>query len=83
MTRASCQSVDGVHGSVSMIDESIQHPPDTNAPEANTAAAEPVVAAPGIPLMITQRQRVALRDLGFSDGDIRLMTPGEAHRRLV
>lgn len=38
--------------------------------------------SPAISLMITQRQRVRLRDLGFSENAIRSMTPAEAHERL-
>jgi hypothetical protein len=41
--------------------------------------AEPAVASPAISLMITNRQRAALRSLGFSDAAIRAMTPAEAH----
>jgi len=38
--------------------------------------------SPGVSLMITNRQRAALRELGFSDESIRQMTPSEAHEKL-
>lgn len=45
-------------------------------------AAAPVAAAPAVSLMITNHQRTRLRQLGFSDEAVRLMTPAEAHERL-
>jgi len=47
-----------------------------NAP-GTAPATSPVVS-----LMITNRQRAALRQLGLSDEAIRQMTPAEAHGRL-
>ena len=35
-----------------------------------------------VSLMITNRQRAALRELGFSEDSIRQMTPTEAHEKL-
>lgn len=35
-----------------------------------------------VSLMITNRQRAKLRELGFSDEVVRLMTPAEAHAKL-
>ncbi len=37
---------------------------------------------PAVSLMITNRQRAALRELGFSEDAIRQMTPSEAHGKL-
>ena len=46
--------------------------------------AEPTAAAPlaGFSLMITQRQKADLRERGYTDEQIRDMTPSEAHRVL-
>jgi hypothetical protein len=46
--------------------------------------AEPTSKAPlvGFSLMITQRQKADLRERGYSDEQIRDMTPNEAHRVL-
>jgi hypothetical protein len=41
----------------------------------------PKPAAP-VSLMITNRQRALLRDIGFSEDDIYAMTPAEAHAHL-
>lgn len=38
--------------------------------------------APSVSLMITNRQRAVLRELGFSDEAVRRMTPAEAHAQL-
>ncbi|KAA0107821.1 hypothetical protein CIW48_32475 [Methylobacterium sp. P1-11] len=38
--------------------------------------------SPVVSLMITNRQRAALRELGFSEESIRQMTPAEAHGKL-
>ena len=47
-------------------------------------APTPSAAAPvAVSLMITRQQRAALRERGFSDEDIRTMTPAEAHRHLA
>ncbi len=35
-----------------------------------------------VSLMITRRQKQDLRDLGFTEGEIREMTPAEAHAHL-
>ena len=40
------------------------------------------VTSPAVSLMITNRQRAALRELGFSEESIRQMTPAEAHGKL-
>lgn len=40
------------------------------------------VTSPAVSLMITNRQRAALRELGFSEDSIRRMTPAEAHGKL-
>ncbi|ABY29156.1 hypothetical protein [Methylorubrum extorquens] len=47
----------------------------------NETATLPATS-PAVPLMITNRQRAGLRDLGFSDEAIRQMTPAEAHEHL-
>ena len=52
---------------------------DDDRPEARAAATTRPSA---IALMITQRQRVRLRGLGFSEDAIRSMTPAEAHECL-
>lgn len=39
-------------------------------------------SSPTVSLMITSRQRAELRELGFPDESIRLMTPAEAHAQL-
>ncbi len=49
--------------------------------EQNGAATGPATS-PAVSLMITNRQRAALRDLGFSEESIRQMTPAEAHEKL-
>jgi hypothetical protein len=36
----------------------------------------------GVSLMITRRQKADLRELGYTDDQIRVMKPGEAHRVL-
>ena len=46
------------------------------------AQAAPAAASLAVSLMITRQQRSRLRELGFSDEDIRTMTPAEAHRHL-
>ncbi|RYB04773.1 hypothetical protein [Lichenibacterium ramalinae] len=69
-------------------DDQDNRPPAAAAPEA--AADEPPsgeaapdgTALPGVSLMITRRQKAALRDLGVSEEEIRHMTPAEAHARL-
>lgn len=45
-------------------------------------AAVPAAASPTVSLMITNQQRARLRELGFSEEAIRLMTPAEAHQQL-
>jgi len=49
--------------------------------ELNTTNSAPA-ASPAVSLMITNRQRAALRELGFSEEAIRQMTPAEAHGEL-
>jgi len=39
-------------------------------------------SVPAVSLMITNQQRAALRELGYSDEVVRLMTPAEAHAQL-
>jgi hypothetical protein len=43
---------------------------------------EPSRTPASVPFMITQEQKVRLRDLGYSDAVIAAMTPGDAHRLL-
>ena len=52
---------------------------DRNEPVTPAAISE---IPAGIPLMITRRQREQLRELGWSDEQIREMTPEEGHRKL-
>jgi len=49
--------------------------------EPNTKSRTPATS-PKVSLMITNRQRAALRELGFSKESIREMTPYEAHGKL-
>jgi hypothetical protein len=49
--------------------------------ELNAMGTAPVTS-PSVSLMITNRQRAALRELGFSEESIRQMTPAEAHGKL-
>lgn len=49
--------------------------------EPNCSATEPSTP-PAVSLMITSRQRAALRELGFSGEAIREMTPAVAHEKL-
>ncbi|MGU3453569.1 MULTISPECIES: hypothetical protein [Methylobacterium] len=49
--------------------------------ELNTTGTAPETS-PALSLMITNRQRAALRELGFSEEAIRQMTPAEAHVKL-
>lgn len=51
---------------------------DTKPNETATMPAP----SPSMSLMITSRQRAALRELGFTDEAIRHMTPAEAHEKL-
>lgn len=44
--------------------------------------ATPLASSPAVSLMITNQQRAALREVGFSDEAVRLMTPAEAHEHL-
>ena len=44
--------------------------------------AASLASAPAVSLMITNQQRAVLRELGFSDEAVRLMTPAEAHAQL-
>jgi hypothetical protein len=46
-----------------------------------TAQVQPAVND-GVSLIITKEQRGKLRDLGFTEGEIRNMTPAQAHRHL-
>ena len=53
----------------------------TEDAELNATGSAPATS-PAVSLMITNRQRAALRELGFSEGAIRQMTPAEAHGKL-
>ena len=54
------------------------HAEDAELNATDTAAA----TSPVVSVMITNRQRAALRALGFSEEAIRQMTPAEAHGKL-
>ncbi|KQQ14006.1 hypothetical protein ASF59_21285 [Methylobacterium sp. Leaf121] len=56
----------------------VGHDEDADLNATGTAPA----TSPAVSLMITNRQRAALRDLGFSEESIRQMTPAEAHEKL-
>ncbi|WP_456685614.1 hypothetical protein [Bradyrhizobium sp. P5_C11_2] len=56
----------------------VGHAEDTELTGRGTAPA----TSPAVSLMITNRQRAALRELGFSEEAIRQMTPAEAHEKL-
>ena len=47
-----------------------------------SAAATAPVSSPAVSLMIRNQQRAELRERGFSDESIRLMTPTNAHAHL-
>jgi len=49
---------------------------------ANDDRPSDAAAPAAVSLMITNQQRAKLRELGFSDDAIRLMTPAEAHHQL-
>ena len=49
--------------------------------ELNASGTAPATS-PAVSLMITNRQRAALRELGFSEEAIWQMTPTEAHGKL-
>lgn len=53
----------------------------TEDAELNATGSAPATS-PAVSLMITNRQRAALRALGFSEEAIRQMTPAEAHGKL-
>ncbi|MEE7447432.1 hypothetical protein MRF4_06190 [Methylobacterium radiotolerans] len=53
----------------------------TEDAELNATGSAPATS-PAVSLMITNRQRAALRELGFSEEAIRQMTPAEAHGKL-
>jgi hypothetical protein len=54
-----------------------------HAEDAEPGAPDPAPATPpAVSLMITNGQRAALRELGFSEEAIRQMTPSEAHGKL-
>lgn len=57
-------------------------PPPTDAPTDAAEAAAEAAPSPAVSLMITRRQKGALRDLGVTEDEIRHMTPAEAHARL-
>ena len=54
---------------------------DRDDAELNAKSRTPTTS-PTVSLMITNRQRAALRELGFSEESIRQMTPYEAHGKL-
>ena len=57
--------------------------PDDGKPERRIAPHEsPAEDGASIPLMITRRQRAALRALGHTDEAVATMTPREAHALL-
>ena len=56
----------------------VGHAEDTELNAPGTAPAP----APAVSLMITNRQRAALRELGYAEEAIRQMTPAEAHGKL-
>lgn len=56
----------------------VGHAEDAALNATGTAPA----TSPVVSLMITNRQRAALRELGFSEEAIRQMTPAEAHGKL-
>lgn len=60
------------------IFERVGRAEDTELNATGTAPA----TSPAVSLMITNRQRAALRELGFSEESIRQMTPAEAHEKL-
>lgn len=49
---------------------------------ADVAPAEAPAGTASVPLMITRRQRAALRVMGVTEDAIGLMTPAEAHALL-
>jgi hypothetical protein len=56
----------------------VAHAEDADLIARGTAPA----TSPAVSLMITNRQRAALRELGISEEAIRQMTPSEAHEKL-
>jgi hypothetical protein len=55
--------------------------PPSNVADTPDGSGDRTPPAP-LSLMITNRQRLELKARGFSDADIREMTPGEAHKQL-
>jgi hypothetical protein len=53
----------------------------TEDAELNATGTAPATS-PAVSLMITNRERAKLRELGFSEEAIRQMTPAEAHGKL-
>jgi hypothetical protein len=77
------------------IDDDLRRPLDPAAAEdafldrvghaedaASNATGTAPATSPALSLMITNRQRAALRELGCSEEAIRQMTPAEAHGKL-
>jgi hypothetical protein len=58
--------------------EALKGPDETPAPAQMADAGAPAQVS----LIITRAQRASLRTIGYSDEDIRNMTPAEAHRNL-
>jgi hypothetical protein len=58
--------------------------PKRSAPIRRRKRVHPAVKAPpaGVSLMITRRQKADLRELGYTDDQIRNMKPEDAHRVL-
>lgn len=68
-----------------MPDEDDTTPLSETGPEPTAdPAPSPDTGQPSssVSLMITRRQKQDLRDLGFTEGEIREMTPAEAHAHL-
>jgi Family of unknown function (DUF5906) len=57
-------------------------PGAASAHTTSDAKGEPAESAAGIPFLITNAMKAALRDKGFSNDDIANMKPGDAHKLL-
>lgn len=66
-----------------VMDDENRQPRVAANENGNVQSLKPSEAAPGMPLLITRMQRAQLRGLGFSEDDIRVMTPLDAHRHLA
>ena len=65
------------------MDDNNRQPRVAANENGNVQTLKPGDASPGMPLLITRLQRAQLRDRGFSEDDIRVMTPFDAHRHLA